>query len=331
MIRRPVRLIIGFGISLLIVCGVTAGVFYHMMTRAGPAPAPQTIVVERGAGPAQIATTLKNQGLIENRRVFRLASRLLRVDRSLRAGEFSIPPKASVCDILRVLRYDAPVLRKVTVAEGLSSFDIVAVLAMTDGLVGTITNIPEEGSLLPETYYFSYGDSRQALLQRMQQSQRDVLDRLWEDRADDLPLADVREAVILASIVEKETGLAEERPLVASVFINRLKGGMRLQSDPTIIYGIAGGTPLGRPIRKSELAQETPFNTYKIDGLPPTPIANPGIDAIRAVLNPPQTDYFYFVADGSGGHAFSRTLEEHNRNVARWRALNKKERPNDKK
>ncbi len=323
MTRRSLHLIIGSVTSLLIICSIAAGTFYYLLTRAGPDTAPQTVIITRGAGPGQIATVLEDQGLIVDKRVFKLASRLLRVDRGLRAGEFAIPPKASIREILNELRHGAPVLRRVTVAEGLSSADIVTLLAATDGLAGTVTSIPDEGSLLPETYYFSYGDSREGLLQRMRQSQKDILARLWDDRADDLPLMDIKEAIILASIVEKETGLAEERPLVASVFINRLKNGMRLQSDPTIIYGIGGGVPLGRPIRKSELAQETPFNTYKIDGLPPTPIANPGIDAIKAVLNPPQTDYFYFVADGSGGHAFARTLAEHNRNVARWRALNR--------
>ena len=176
--------------------------------------------------------------------------------------------------------------------------------------------------MAPNTYFFQRGETRQELLDRMQEAQQAALAELWEGRADDLPLKTPEEALILASIVEKETGLPEERPQVAAVFINRLRKGMRLQSDPTIIYGVTfGKAPLGRGLRRSEIDRKTDWNTYQIDGLPPTPIANPGRDSIAAVLNPPETDFLYFVADGTGGHVFARTLAEHNRNVAQWRRI----------
>jgi UPF0755 protein len=184
-----------------------------------------------------------------------------------------------------------------------------------------VTLAPAEGSLLPETYSYSRGEARDEIITRMQAAHRAALDELWAGRAKDLPFATPEEAVILASIVEKETGLADERPRVAAVFVNRLRRGMRLQSDPTVIYGVSGGEPLGRGLRASELRGETPYNTYVIRGLPPTPIANPGKAALAAVLNPPQTDELYFVADGTGGHAFAKTLAEHSRNVARWRQI----------
>ena len=193
-------------------------------------------------------------------------------------------------------------------------------------LVGEISLEPTEGALLPETYLFTRGDSRDDIVKRMIEDHIKVVDELWPARADDLPFETKEEAVILASIVEKETGISGERAKVASVFINRLKRPMRLQSDPTIIYGLTGGAPLGRGIRQSELKKKTPYNTYVIDGLPPTPIANPGRSSIAAVLNPAQTDYLYFVADGTGGHVFASSLREHNRNVAKWRAEEKKQR-----
>ncbi len=216
------------------------------------------------------------------------------------------------------------VQRRVTVAEGRTSWEIVELLKATAELEGEIGAVPSEGVLAPNTYFFQKGETRQDILDRMAQAQQTALDELWEGRAEDLPISTPEEALVLASIVEKETGLADERPEVAAVFINRLRRGMRLQSDPTIIYGITEGKgPLGRGIRRSEIDRKTRWNTYQIDGLPPTPIANPGRDAIAAVLNPPDSDYLYFVADGTGGHAFSKSLAEHNRNVANWRRIEK--------
>jgi UPF0755 protein len=220
------------------------------------------------------------------------------------------------------------VLHKLTVPEGLTSFQIVELLRGSEILTGEVGDIPAEGSLAAETYTLERNQSRNEVLKQMAELQAAELARAWERRVPDLPLATPEEALVLASIVEKETGVAEERARVASVFINRLKRGMKLQSDPTVVYGITGGEgPLGRGLRRSELDRETPYNTYVIDGLPPTPIATPGRDAIMAVVNPEETDFLYFVADGTGGHVFAETLDEHNRNVVKWRAIENKTKP----
>ncbi len=211
---------------------------------------------------------------------------------------------------------------RVALAEGVTSWQVAQALAGADFLSGKIAETPAEGSLAPDSYELRNGDSRANLITRMQAEQAQILAQAWKNRATGLPLKTPEEALVLASIVEKETGVADERPVVASVFINRLKKGIRLQTDPAVIYGLTKGQGgLGRGLRQSELRRKTPYNTYVIDGLPPTPIANPGRDAIEAVLHPAQTDYLYFVADGTGGHAFSRTLKEHNANVAKWRKL----------
>lgn len=211
---------------------------------------------------------------------------------------------------------------RVAVAEGVTSWQVVDALRRAEFLSGEIAEIPEEGSLAPDSYEMRPDDPRADILTRMAEAQTARLASAWENRADDLPYDTPEEALIMASIVEKETAVADERPQVASVFVNRLRRGMRLQTDPTVIYGITNGQGvLGRGLRQSELRAQTPFNTYVIDGLPPTPIANPGRAAIEAALDPASTDYLFFVADGTGGHAFARTLEEHNRNVARWREI----------
>ncbi|SLN43623.1 putative aminodeoxychorismate lyase [Roseivivax jejudonensis] len=210
---------------------------------------------------------------------------------------------------------------RVALAEGVTSWQVVEELNSVDVLEGEV-EVPAEGSLAPDSYEIVPGDSRADLIDRMQQAQETILAEAWANRADELPLETPADALILASIVEKETGVAEERPQVASVFVNRLRRGMRLQTDPTVIYGITEGEgTLGRGIRQSELRAATPYNTYVIEGLPPTPIANPGRAAIEAALNPAETSYVFFVADGTGGHAFAETLDEHNRNVARWREI----------
>lgn len=211
---------------------------------------------------------------------------------------------------------------RVTLAEGVTSWQVVEALKRADFLTGDIAERPPEGSLAPDSYEVENASARADLIARMEAAQAQTLAMLWAARADGLPYATPEEALIMASIVEKETGIADERPQVASVFVNRLERGMRLQTDPTVIYGVTKGEGvLGRGLRQSELRRETPYNTYVIDGLPPTPIANPGRLSIEAALNPDTTDYIFFVADGSGGHAFAVTLQEHNENVARWRAL----------
>lgn len=215
---------------------------------------------------------------------------------------------------------------RVTLAEGVTSWQVVDELKRADFLQGEIAEVPPEGALAPDSYEVERGSDRAALIARMTEAQTAILSTLWAERAPGLPYDTPEEALIMASIVEKETGIAEERPQVASVFVNRLERGMRLQTDPTVIYGITlGQGVLGRGLRQSELRRETPYNTYVIDGLPPTPIANPGRLSIEAALNPAETDFVFFVADGTGGHAFAVTLEEHNRNVERWREIERQQ------
>ena len=288
----------------------------------GPAGPEETVLLPRGSGLIAIAAQLEREGLIADARIFRLMVTIDGGDRSLRAGEFAIPEAATMAQIYDILRSGETIQHSVTAAEGLTSAMIVRILEEAEVLTGDITAIPAEGALLPETFLVDRGTPRQDVLDRMADAQVELLDEIWETRAEDLPFETREEAIILASVIEKETGVAAERPLVASVFVNRLRRGMRLQSDPTIIYGITQGEPLGRGIRRSELDDaDNPYNTYQNDGLPPTPIANPGEASIRAVLNPPDTDYLFFVADGTGGHAFSETYDEHNRHVRNWRRI----------
>jgi UPF0755 protein len=232
------------------------------------------------------------------------------------------PGADNIPDAYASYRDQADLRYRVTLAEGVTSWQVVEELGAADFLDGEVGEMPAEGSLAPDSYEVSAGTQRAALIGQMQARQTALLDALWARRARDLPIQTKEEALILASIVEKETGVPEERRRVASVFTNRLEQGIRLQTDPTVIYGLTKGqASLGRGLRQSELRSDTPWNTYVVDGLPPTPIANPGRAAIAAVLNPEKTDFLYFVADGSGGHVFSKTLAEHNRNVARWRKI----------
>lgn len=277
--------------------------------------------IETGSPLPLIAKRLKNEGLISNQYVFRLGVILFGNAAQLKAGEFSLSSRSSMYRIMHVLTEGQAVLHSLTIPEGLSNVQIYNLLTKSPLLNGDITRMPPEGSLLPETYYFPRGCSRDALILQMEKAMRQTLDQLWDNRAPNLPLQNQYEALVLASIVEKETGVATERALVASVFINRLNKNMRLQSDPTIIYGLKKGRVLGRPIRKSEIKKPTAYNTYVIRGLPPTPIANPGLHALEATLNPAKTDYLYFVADGKGGHVFAKTLSAHNKNVENWRRM----------
>lgn len=232
------------------------------------------------------------------------------------------PASGDVPEVIAAAQQKPDARLRITVAEGVTSWQIAEALKQVDFLSGEIKGIPAEGSLAPDTYEVEKGSERAALLAEMAKRQSAILAKAWEERPFGLPYKTPEEALIMASIVEKETGVAEERAQVASVFVNRLEQGMRLQTDPTVIYGVTGGRGvLDRGLRRSELNATTPYNTYRIDGLPPTPIANPGREAIQAALNPADTDYIFFVADGSGGHAFARTLEEHNANVARWREI----------
>ena len=292
---------------------------------AGPHQEAQRIIVLKGSGMGQVAAVLEARGLVHNGLVFRLAMRLRGSTLRVQAGEYEVPARASMAHIARLLESGAVLLHDITIPEGLTSQQIIELLMATPVLVGAV-DMPPEGSLLPETYRVERGMTRAALVAKMQAAQTHLLTALWPKRIDGLPLKTPQEAVILASIVEKETGLVSERKQVAAVFINRLNRNMRLQSDPTIIYGLVGGKGvLGRPIRRSEIKGKTPYNTYRIKGLPPTPIANPGAAALAAVLQPADSDALYFVADGTGGHVFAPDLAGHNRNVAKWRQIQRQQ------
>lgn len=288
----------------------------------GPAKTETVVLLKRGAGVNAIASILEREGAISDAFLFRLGAKYHDADRALKAGEYAIPAGASMADILEQLKAGDTIQRKITVAEGLTSYEIVAAVNAADLLEGELTEVPPEGSLAPETYFYERGEKRAAVIERMRALQSSVIDELWEERAADLPFDTKEAALILASIVEKETGVSSERARVAAVFVNRLRKGWPLQTDPTVIYGITlGKSVLGRGLRQSELERETPYNTYVIKGLPPTPIANPGRAAIEATLNPASTSELFFVADGSGGHAFATTLAQHNKNVRAWRKI----------
>jgi UPF0755 protein len=279
-------------------------------------------VVPRNTGVSEIAELLRREDVIEQPLLFEAYAFMNRKRGHLKAGEFLFRAGISIDDAIDTLIQGKSILHAVTVPEGLTSEQIVARLRENDVLTGDITEIPPEGSLLPDTYKFERGMTRQQLVNTMLASQRQTLAQIWQRRSPELPIKTPQELVILASIVEKETGRADERTRVAGVFINRIMKRMKLQSDPTIVYGLAGGKgTLGRSILKSEIERATPYNTYAIEGLPPGPIANPGRAALEAVANPSRTKDLYFVADGTGGHAFAETYDEHMRNVARWRQI----------
>ena len=310
--------------AVIMVVVVLAGVYFFIQRFQEPSQLAeeQVILIPSGSSLNTIANQLADVGAVENSWLFRMGVKMNGKAGALKAGEYAIPPQASMADIMNKLVEGKSIMHKVTLPEGLTSEQIVARLREHDVLLGEIAEIPAEGTLLPETYTFMRGTTRADIIRQMQRAQRQALERIWANRAPDLPVKTPEELVILASIVEKETGVAEERPQVAGVFVNRLNQGIKLQSDPTIIYGLVGGKgSLGRGIRKSEITSDTPYNTYVIDGLPIGPIANPGLKALEATANPDKHDYIFFVADGTGGHAFATTLEEHNANVAKWRQI----------
>jgi peptidoglycan lytic transglycosylase G len=298
------------------------------LVNAGPATEETVVVLPRGAGLAEITRALVDARVIDHPWLFRLAVRVLDRDRRLKAGEYAFPAGATPQGVIAMLATGETVARRLTVPEGLTVAEILELVASVEALEGQLPPPPGEGSLLPETYFYALGDSRIGLVRRMQAAMQKALDELWPHRAEGLPFRTREEAVILASIVDKETGIAAERDKVAAVFVNRLRRGMRLQADPTVIYGLTEGDgELGRELSRRDWEHDSAYNTYQIDGLPPGPIGNPGRASIEAVLNPAAVDYLYFVADGSGGHAFARTLDEHNRNVAQWRRIKNGERP----
>lgn len=295
---------------------------YAAFTRPGPSDQPVVAYIKPGTGLNGIADVLAARGIIDDPLIFRIGVKLAGLATKLRAGEFEFPARVSPFEAAHVLESGETVLRRVTFAEGLTSQEVIAELMGVEGLDGFVNEHVAEGALLPETYYFEYGDGRAEVIARMRAAMDDALAELWANREADLPLDTPEEALVLASIIEKETGVADERARVAGVFVNRLRLGMRLQSDPTVVYGITQGSgPLGRRLTRSDLREPTEYNTYVIKGLPPGPIANPGRASIQAALNPLETDELYFVADGTGGHTFSRTLAEHNRAVRAWRKI----------
>ncbi len=309
-------------ILLTILIGVGFAVGKHRFDAPGPLTEDKIVNIPPRSGIRDIADLLTKEGVIEHPLTFIVGSLLAKTHEELRFGEYQFSKQASLHDVLNTLVSNKVVQHQITVAEGLTSEQIVQRLLESDMLAGNIREIPHEGTMLPESYRFPRGTPRDQVVQRMQQSQKRVVQEVWEHRAPDLPLRTPDQLVTLASIVEKETGRSDERTRVAAVFVNRLKQHMKLQSDPTIIYGLVGGKgTLGRPILRGEIEQPTPYNTYVIEGLPPGPIANPGRAALEAVANPARTKELYFVADGTGGHTFSETLDQHQKGVARLRAL----------
>jgi len=311
--------------AVLIVLGtaVTAGKFAFDSYLRAPGPAPEAVVVvlPKGAGTEGIGTLLGKSGVIAQPALWPVAVKLSG-RQALKAGEYEFPAHASLAQILDMIRKGQVVIHKLTVAEGLTVQQIEAVLREASGAAGKLDGTPAEGSLLPSTYFYTYGQERQDLVARMQRGMTEALDEAWAKRDPSVPLATKQEALVMASVVERETGIADERPHVAAVFENRLRLHMRLQSDPTVIYVLSHGLGvLDHPLAHADLSTPSPYNTYASDGLPPGPICNPGRASLQAVLHPLASEDLYFVADGSGGHAFSKTLADHNKNVTRLRQL----------
>ncbi len=316
-LKRPLLLGLLAAFLLLVAGGVY---FLGSWTSAGPADKPTPVIIAEGSSLASAARQLEQAGVLGSAESFRLQARFLGGSKPIQAGEYEIPAKASPSDILGLLQSGKTLQRFVTVPEGMPSILVWERLMKAPTLVGNVP-VPEEGSVLPDSYSYRRGEQRAAVLKRMQEAMTKELDRLWAKKGPNSVVKDKREAIILASVVEKETGKPSERPMVAGVYSNRVRIGMKLDADPTVIYPITKGKPLGRRIRRSELMANNGYNTYAMAGLPAGPIANPGRESIAAVLNPAQTQALYFVADGTGGHVFANTLAEHNANVQKWYAI----------
>ncbi len=316
---------------LLIAAAALAGAFvWERMNFVAPGPkaakGEETVVlIQPGEGVSAIAQDLAKARVIDDAMLFSLGVRIRGIGGRLKAGEYAVPSRASMADVAGILIAGTSIEHKLTVAEGLTSQMAYDLVKADPVLTGDAGPVPLEGSLLPETYLFTRGTTRAQLIARMMKAEDDLLTKLWAGRDKDLPLKTPLEAVTLASVVEKETAVPAERAHIAAVFENRLKLGMKLQSDPTIIYGLTRGYPLGRGIRESEIAKPTAYNTYIITGLPPGPICNPGEASLYAVLHPDKSKDLYFVADGDGGHVFAATMAEHQKNVARWRKVERDE------
>ena len=294
----------------------------RILNEAGPLATTKNVVIPRGAGPQTMAKLLNEEGVLNHPRLFRVALMIDPTPRPIKAGEYEVPAHVSMWSLLELLQSGKQVQRRLTVVEGMTTAEVVELVRKTEALSGEITLDLKEGDLLPETYFYAREDTRDGLLMRMKEAMDKTLDEAWRKRAAGLPLSNRREALTLASIVEKETAVPGERSRVAAVYINRLRRRMKLDSDPTTIYGITRGkVPFNRELTRADLQSNSPYNTYVVTGLPPGPICNPGRASILAALNPARDRSLFFVADGQGGHAFANTLGEHNRNVERWRQI----------
>jgi UPF0755 protein len=312
---------------MTVVGGITFVLGKQRFDLPGPLTEDKVLNVPRG-GIRETADLLMREGVIDQPNLFIAGALMLKAQNELKYGEYRFTRNASLRDVVDTIIEGKVVQHAFTIAEGLTSDQIVQRLVENETLAGNIRDIPREGTLMPETYRFTFGTTREQMIQRMRQAQQRAVQEVWDRRSSDLPIKTPEQLVTLASIIEKETGKPEERTRVAAVFANRLRQKMKLQSDPTIIYGLVGGKgSLGRPIQRNEIEQPTPYNTYVIDGLPPGPIANPGRASLEAAANPARTKELFFVADGTGGHAFADNYEQHQKNVARLRVIEQSAQP----
>src|SRR6266852_3758089 len=325
--RNPFVVVGNAIITIVLVLMIGGGGAYiygkQKIEAPGPLPEDKVVNIPARAGMTDIADILQREGVIDNNRWAFIGSVFaLKARSELKPGEYSFQKNASLRDVIGTMVEGKVVQHAATIPEGLTSEQIVTRLSENDIFAGAVREMPREGTLLPETYKFPRGTTRDQVIARMQQTQKRVLAEIWERRNPDIPIRTPDQLVTLASIVEKETGKADERSRVAAVFVNRLRQKIKLQSDPTIIYGLVGGRgTLGRPIKRSEIQQPSPYNTYVVDGLPPGPIANPGRASLEAAANPARTRDLFFVADGTGGHAFTETYDQHQKNVAKLRSI----------
>lgn len=309
---------------LLAAVAVAGASFFALQYFKSPGPLENeaTIIIDEGSSLNKIAYQLAENNIIKHPKLFSIMVRISKAGNRMKAGQYSFEPRIAPVQAFGKIANGDVVAHKITIAEGLMTSQILDIIKNAEFMKGSVPDGIKEGELLPETYEYHYGDDRAKLVERMQRSMRETLDKAWENRAENLPIKTKEEALVLASIIEKETGVADERERVAAVFVNRLRKRMRLQTDPTVIYAITKGDyVLERPLMLKDLEMQDPYNTYRNYGLPPGPIANPGADAIKAAVNPAETNEYYFVADGTGGHQFSSTLKEHNNNVQKWRKI----------